>query len=160
MSIREEIQEMFSEYSEMPLDSPLTKNIAFQIVKEMKLGKYESYGLYRKSFGGALLRIEEGALIRAFGRFKVFYNNSGKTHCAYELLKTGEYSGREVARICEMSINTIRKIYDLDKNLKCICGRILKTHRGWCNYRFSRSNKRQKTIAKMKRKGQQKNVES
>lgn len=146
--IRKEIEEEFAKCCEVPVGTTMSNKIAAAILRDInQLGN--NSGKYSYSKNGQLLRLNDGNLIITRSRFESFYKKTGQILTAYELLKCGLYSARQVSKICNMSINTVCKLLKKDLSLKCICGIPLREHRGWCKHRFANSPKRQKAMSKL-----------
>jgi hypothetical protein len=144
-SVKDEIEEMFAECCEIPVGTAMGKKIAAAILRDInQLGK--STGGHSYSRNDQLLRLRDGKLIMTKSKFECFYKKAGQIVTAYELLKCGQYSARQVAKTCEMSINTVCKLLKRDLTLKCVCGKLLREHRGWCKYRVSNSPLRQEFL--------------
>ena|ERR1700689_450740 len=145
-NIREDIADMFAEYV-IGSSRETDKAMALEIIREV--------GSIRNGPGGkereflervktrSVLRLKNGELLSTNLRMESFYTKAGNILKAYELLKTGLYSGREVSKICHVSWLPITKLLKMDESLKCICGKLLRSHRGWCSHRVGKSHKRQ-----------------
>lgn len=68
-----------------------------------------------------------------------------------QMLLSGYYSMREVSRKTGYSINTVMLLMSKLRafkekqglgEIKCPCGKIIVDHRGWCSYRYNKSEKR------------------
>lgn len=150
MSIQSEIEEMFAEFSGNEWGETMNKKMAALLCSEMKGGRNES-GRY-KSCNDLCLRFDDGKFFVTKNRVGIFYKKAGEIVTAYQLLKTGMYSGREVAKTVGLSKFTILKLLKVDQSLSCICGTLLKDHNGWCSYRFNKSPTRQAFLNSIRNK--------
>ncbi|HXP50877.1 MAG TPA: hypothetical protein VN922_13030 [Bacteroidia bacterium] len=145
-TVRDEVAELFEEWVNIPVESALGKKIAIAMCNDMRQsGNFRSERVWNSNRDG-LLTLEDGTLVITKSRFEAFYKKAGQIITAYDLLKTGQYSAREVSKICQMSINTVCKLLKKDKSLKCICGKPLREHRGWCKHRVGKSIARQEFL--------------
>lgn len=145
--IKEEITEMFRECVDIDLREQRYSKLKYAILKDIDSYKYDRDGGGWRS-QNKVLRLIGGELIpiKTRNRIGVFYKKAGQIITAYSLLKTGEYSGRDVMKACELSWFPIKKLLNTEPVLKCVCGKPLKDHRGSCKFRFLKSEKRQKLI--------------
>lgn len=104
-------------------------------------------------------RLEQKVIIRRVTNPRNKYTRNmyknNKVMVALPLLRDGK-SIREVSRILGMSKVTIAKFADrlLENGVEliCKCGRPIKTHKGFCSYRFQQSIKRQEFMRQWHRK--------
>lgn len=138
--IHSDVQDIFAEYVVGMQGSPANFTLAKQI-----LGLQFEDRLHLACLDSCLV-VGNKELVVTRQRLNVFYKRSGQIIEAYTMLKTGEFSAREVSRRLKISINTVCRILKADDSLKCLCGTRLSDHRGWCSYRFRKSEARQSTV--------------
>lgn len=151
-NISEDIKEIFTEYSLEGNSDKVYKNYINSVINEIGGTTSNNPNCSEYYNSNSVLKFNNGTFIATSDRYKSFYKRLGQISTAYELLKSGNHSAREVSRICKMGINTVCKLLKSDSNLKCICGKLLSEHRGWCKYRFSKSKKRQLWMLSMQGK--------
>jgi hypothetical protein len=134
MGIEDEIRSIFADFENGEFENQ--KMIDYHLFKETHFIKYIKGGFFYKL-------LENGEFEITRKRTGSFYFKNGNMIIALRLLMTGEYSGREVARIVPCSWWIPTKIIEvLGDKLKCKCGTPLKDHKGWCHFRFEKSETR------------------
>lgn len=84
-----------------------------------------------------------------------------RLHLAISMFSSGKYSVREVASVTGYSKVTANSILHKIRAIRqksmlpeicCPCGNPLVEHKGWCSYRFSKSEKRQDFLNSLQKK--------
>lgn len=146
--IQQEIKELFDECTKTSNIEIYNEDgkLNYQMLSPHQIGSGPAQSIAWKMFR---CRADENKSVR----FKRFTK-------ACKMLSSGLYSLREVNRETGYSINTICTLfYKISAKrereglteIKCKCGLPIIKHRGWCKYRFKKSEKRKNTLAIMHR---------
>lgn len=151
MNIRDEIDEMFSEIDK---DASINKEELWN----NKPGQ-QSFGVTSKYWEQGIVKPHSLAWTHYRcnadedkpARFQRFIKT-------IQLISSGEYSIREVAEETGYAILTVHRIFKkvLVKRMQeglgdilCPCGKPRLAHKGWCSFRFEKSEKRQALLKRM-----------
>lgn len=122
--IKDEVKEMFDQFTYYEEREYLFDDIL------------DSSGRMKRS--DTCMTLVDGSFVHQKSKGGTFYKKQGAVVTAHALLKTGNFSAREVQKICNVSWKITKKILAADPTLKCAFGEPLKGHKPHCKHRLNK----------------------